>query len=79
MPSFTAEFYGLKNLKVNYGLVFIGWGLSFFMARLAATIWDFTGSLGWAYWLSAVMLLIGVLVSGMLSRPLVKSNTSYSS
>ena len=79
LPSFTAEFYGLKNLKVNYGLVFLGWGLSFFMAGLAAIILDKTISLGWAYWLSAVMLLIGVLVSGKVSRPLVKSNTSYSS
>ena len=34
MPSFTADFFGPKNLGMNYGLVFIGWGLGFFMARL---------------------------------------------
>ncbi|MBF0204088.1 MAG: OFA family MFS transporter, partial [Desulfamplus sp.] len=26
MPSFTADFFGAKNLGFNYGLVFIGWG-----------------------------------------------------
>ncbi|MDM8539375.1 MFS transporter, partial [Desulfobacterales bacterium HSG17] len=38
MPSFVADFYGPKNLGFNYGLVFIGWGLGFFMARLGGTI-----------------------------------------
>ena len=52
MPSFTADFFGPKNLGFNYGLVFIGWGLGFFMARLAGTIKDMTGSLDWAYWIS---------------------------
>ena len=27
-----------RNLGMNYGLVFIGWGLGFFMTRLAGTI-----------------------------------------
>ena len=40
MPSFTADFFGPKNLGINYGLVFIGWGLGFFMARLGGTIKD---------------------------------------
>jgi OFA family oxalate/formate antiporter-like MFS transporter len=30
MPSFAADFYGPKNLGMNYGLIFIGWGLGFF-------------------------------------------------
>ena len=56
MPSFTADFFGPKNLGFNYGLVFIGWGLGFFMARLAGTIKDMTGSLDWAYWISGLIL-----------------------
>ncbi|MCK4604964.1 MAG: OFA family MFS transporter, partial [Deltaproteobacteria bacterium] len=32
LPSFTADFYGPKNLGFNYGLVFLGWGAGFFMA-----------------------------------------------
>ena len=52
MPSFTADFFGPKNLGMNYGLVFIGWGLGFFMARLGGTIKDVTGTLDWAFYLS---------------------------
>jgi OFA family oxalate/formate antiporter-like MFS transporter len=73
MPSFTADFFGAKNLGFNYGLVFIGWGLGFFMARLAGTIKDMTGSLDWAYWISAIILVAGVLVCRATSRPVLES------
>jgi MFS transporter, OFA family, oxalate/formate antiporter len=73
MPSFTADFFGPKNLGFNYGLVFIGWGLGFFMARLAGTIKDLTGSLTWAYWISAIILVVGVLVCRATTRPILES------
>jgi OFA family oxalate/formate antiporter-like MFS transporter len=73
MPSFTADYYGPKNLGFNYGLVFIGWGLGFFMARLAGTIKDFTGTLNWAYWISAIILVIAALVCRATSRPVLES------
>jgi OFA family oxalate/formate antiporter-like MFS transporter len=73
MPSFTADFFGPKNLGFNYGLVFIGWGLGFFMARLAGTIKDMTGSLDWAYWISGIILVAGVLVCRATSRPVLES------
>jgi OFA family oxalate/formate antiporter-like MFS transporter len=73
MPSFTADFFGPKNLGFNYGLVFIGWGLGFFMARLAGTIKDMTGTLDWAYWISGIILVAGVLVCRATSRPVLES------
>jgi OFA family oxalate/formate antiporter-like MFS transporter len=73
MPSFTADFFGSKNLGFNYGLVFIGWGLGFFMARLAGTIKDMTGTLDWAYWISGIILVAGVLVCRATSRPVLES------
>ena len=30
MPSFAADFFGPKNLGMNYGLIFFGWGLGVF-------------------------------------------------
>ena len=33
MPAFTADFFGPKNLGFNYGLVFIGWGIAFFVPQ----------------------------------------------
>lgn len=69
MPSFTADFFGPKNLGFNYGMVFIGWGLGFFMTRLGGTIKDMTGSLDWAFYLSAIVLIIGVVLSRVTKRP----------
>jgi len=70
MPAYTADFFGPKNLGMNYGLVFIGWGLGFFMTRLAGTIKDITGSLDWAFYLSALVLIVAVLVSWVTKRPM---------
>ena len=69
LPSFTADFYGAKNLGFNYGLVFIGWGLGFFMARLAGTIKDITGSLDYAFYASAAVLIIAVVLCRITQRP----------
>ncbi len=70
MPAYTADFFGPKNLGMNYGLVFIGWGLGFFMTRLAGTIKDITGSLDYAFYLSALVLIIAVVVSWVTKRPM---------
>ncbi len=69
LPAFTADFYGAKNLGFNYGLVFMGWGLGFFMARLAGTIKDMTGSLDYAFYASAAVLIIAVILCRVTQRP----------
>ncbi|MBF0201066.1 MAG: OFA family MFS transporter [Desulfamplus sp.] len=69
MPSFTADFYGAKNLGFNYGLVFIGWGLGFFMARVGGVIQDITGSLNMAFYISGALLISGVLLARMTTKP----------
>jgi MFS transporter, OFA family, oxalate/formate antiporter len=69
LPSFTADFYGSKNLGFNYGLVFLGWGLGFFMARLGGTIEDITGSLKYAFYISGVLLILGVILARITTRP----------
>jgi len=70
MPSFTADFFGPKNLGMNYGLVFIGWGLGFFMARIAGTIKDLYGTYDYAMYLSALVLIVGVIISWVNKRPM---------
>jgi OFA family oxalate/formate antiporter-like MFS transporter len=70
MPSYTADFFGPKNLGMNYGLVFLGWGGGFFMARLAGSIRDWTGSLTWAFIISACFLVVSVVVSRFTKRPM---------
>ena len=69
MPSFTADFYGSKYLGFNYGLVFMGWGMGFFMTSLGGTIEDLTGSLRWAFYMSAGLLMLGVMIAYLTKRP----------
>ncbi|MDP3182499.1 MAG: MFS transporter [Desulfobaccales bacterium] len=72
MPAYTADFFGPKNLGMNYGLVFIGWGLGFFMARLGGTIKDVTGTLDWAFYISGLVLIIAVGLSWVTKRPVLE-------
>jgi OFA family oxalate/formate antiporter-like MFS transporter len=69
MPAFTGDFFGPKNLGFNYGLVFMGWGMGFFMARLGGTIKDITGSLNWAFYISALVLILAVVIARVTKRP----------
>ena len=75
MPAYTADFFGPKNLGMNYGIVFLGWGLGFFMTRLAGTIKDITGSLTWAFILSAIVLIAVVVLSRVTKRPMHAGET----
>jgi OFA family oxalate/formate antiporter-like MFS transporter len=61
-PLATADYYGLKNLGGNYGLVFTGWGFAALLGPLIAG-WsvDTSGSYGIAYVFSSATL-VGALV-----------------
>jgi OFA family oxalate/formate antiporter-like MFS transporter len=75
LPAFTADFFGAKNLGLNYGLVFIGWGIAFFVPQLAGYLKDATGSLDHAFYLSGVLLIAAVIVSRVTHRPLAREET----
>ena len=58
-PSATADFYGIKNLGVNYGLVFTAWGLAGIIGPLlAGWVVDTTGSYHISYLVCAGLLII---------------------
>lgn len=69
MPAYTADYFGPKNLGFNYGLVFIGWGLAFFVPQAAGYIKDATGSLDMAFYISGVFLVVAVVVSRLIKKP----------
>jgi len=69
MPAFTADYFGSRNLGLNYGLVFLGWGIAFFVPQLAGYIKDTTGSLDYGFYISGGLLLTAVLLSRFLARP----------
>jgi MFS transporter, OFA family, oxalate/formate antiporter len=70
LPAFTADYFGSKNLGFNYGLVFIGWGIAFFVPQLAGHIKDVTGSLDYAFYLSGGLLTTAGVVCLFLRRPM---------
>jgi OFA family oxalate/formate antiporter-like MFS transporter len=69
MPAITADYYGPKNLGLNYGLVFIGWGAAFLVPLTASAIQKTTGRWDGAFYLSAGLLVTAVLVSRVIRKP----------
>ncbi len=69
LPSFTADYFGSKNMGFNYGLVFIGWGAAFFVPLIASYLKEKQGSLDMAFYISGALLVIAVVVSQTLKRP----------
>ncbi len=69
MPAATADFYGIRNLGVNYGLVFTAFGVAGVVGPLlGAQINDHFRSYLHAYQISAGMLVLGALLA-MLTKP----------
>lgn len=69
LPAFTADYFGPKNMGMNYGLVFLGWGIAFLVPLMGGYIKDYTGSLDNAFYLSGGLLVAAILVSLTLQRP----------
>ncbi|MCI0681139.1 MAG: MFS transporter [Gemmataceae bacterium] len=69
LPAFTADYFGSKNLGFNYGLVFLGWGIAFFIPQLAGYLEDYYHTLDYAFYLSGGLLIAAVLVCRLLTRP----------
>jgi OFA family oxalate/formate antiporter-like MFS transporter len=69
-PAATADFYGVRNLGVNYGLVFTAFGVAGVTGPyVAGKIRDTWGSYTHAYTLCAFMLIAGALLALTLRAP----------
>lgn len=69
MPAMTADFFGANDLGSKYGLVFLGWGIAFLIPQLAGYIRDLTGTLDYAFYLSGLLMLLAVALSGVVKAP----------
>jgi OFA family oxalate/formate antiporter-like MFS transporter len=76
LPALTADFFGPKNLGFNYGLVFLGWGIAFFVPQAAGYIRDATGGLDEAFYLSGGLLTVALILSQLVRRPLTAGETT---
>ena len=73
-PTITKDYFGIRNFGVNYGLVFTAWGLGGFMlSLLAGKVYDQTQTFTFAYYCSAVLLVVAALMTFLVKPPQQKA------
>ncbi len=69
-PATTADLFGVKNLGVNYGLVFTSWGAGgVFGGLIGGMVRDITGTYLTAYIIAAVLCLVGAGLTFLTKPP----------
>jgi MFS transporter, OFA family, oxalate/formate antiporter len=69
-PAATADFYGLRNLGVNYGWLFTAFGAAGVTGSvLGGRVRDLLGSYTYAFVLCGIMVLVGALLAVALRPP----------
>jgi len=69
-PSATGDYFGTKNLGVNYGLVFTAWGVGGVLGgMLGGMVVDLTGTYTVAFQIAAGLLLVASLMSLIVKAP----------
>lgn len=64
MPALSTLFFGAKNQAANYGVLFTGYGLGAIVALfVGALVRTNTGSYHWAFYLSAFLAIVGMVLS----------------
>ncbi|HUA09281.1 MAG TPA: OFA family MFS transporter [Candidatus Acidoferrales bacterium] len=72
MPSFTADFFGTKNMGQIYGIILTAWGFAGLVGPLvAAWVKDHTGSFTGAMPWVAGMLIIAAVIPFFVKKPTV--------
>ncbi|MEO0102953.1 MAG: OFA family MFS transporter, partial [candidate division WOR-3 bacterium] len=69
-PAVTADFYGTKNVGVNYGLVFTAYGIGGLLGNIfAPQVLERTKSYNLAFWVAGLLCLIGMLITLIIKQP----------
>ncbi|MFH0860303.1 MAG: OFA family MFS transporter [Candidatus Altiarchaeota archaeon] len=69
-PSATADYFGTKNVGINYGLVFTSYGVAGIIGPiLGGQVYDVTGSYLWAFIPAGVLCVLAAVLSTFLKRP----------
>ena len=73
MPVLCADLYGLKNFGLNYGILFLSWGLSGVIAPMIADFfYDATGSFNITYMICAVMMGAMIFTNYLLKKDIAR-------
>jgi MFS family permease len=69
-PAFCKNWWGLKSLGLNYGLLFTSWGIGgFVMTRLSGMIVASTGSYVWSFVVAGVLLAFAAVIALRMKSP----------
>ncbi|MBU0627718.1 MAG: OFA family MFS transporter [Nanoarchaeota archaeon] len=69
-PSTTADFFGTKNLGINYGLVFTSYGIAGILGPiLGGKVFDVTGSYLYAFVPSGILCIIAAGLAFITKKP----------
>ena len=72
-PAITADFYGTKNIGINYGLVFTAYGVGGLLGSLfAPRVLEITKSYSMAFTVTGILCLLGAVVALTSKSPGVK-------
>ncbi|MDF1535866.1 MAG: OFA family MFS transporter [bacterium] len=77
MPSFTADYFGAKNVGANYGILFTAWGICGFVVpgyfagimKAAKAAGNVAGGYNKVYFILAMMSIIGAVLCFVVKRP----------
>ncbi len=68
-PAITADYYGTKNIGINYGLVFTAYGVGGLLGTLfAPRVLEITKSYSMAFTVTGILCLLGAVIA-IISRP----------
>ena len=69
-PSFTKDFWGLKNFGMNYGILFTSWGVGgFVLSRVQQMLKTSSGDFKSSFTTAGVLLLVGVGLTFFIKSP----------
>lgn len=75
-PTLTADLFGLKNYGMNYGIVYLSWGIAGVIAPpIADAVFDATGGFDVAYLACAGISAVCIVLGAVLKRTLRSSET----
>jgi OFA family oxalate/formate antiporter-like MFS transporter len=69
-PAVTADFYGTKNVGVNYGFVFTAYGMGGLLGNIfAPKVLEKTKSYNLAFIVAGILCLLGAIITFMIKQP----------
>ncbi len=73
MPAFTADYYGTKNVGMNYAIIFTSWGVGGILGpMIGARIRAAYGSFLPAFWILSLMAVLGIIAVLICKKPTIR-------